>query len=152
MTSDEQVLIKDLRNVNLSFIGCGVMAESIIAGLLSRKLVKTSQIVGSHPRLARRDELQETYGFRMVESNRAAAQLTNSAGEDSKISSDSIVILAVKPQRLGVVLAELKGALSPSQLVLSIVAGARIVTIANELAHSAVVRAMPNPRRESVRA
>ena len=30
----------NLSNLHLTFIGCGVMAESIIAGLLRKKLVK----------------------------------------------------------------------------------------------------------------
>jgi pyrroline-5-carboxylate reductase len=52
--------------------------------------------------------------------------------------------LAVKPQRLALVLGGLKGALKPDQLALSVVAGARLEMIAAELLHPAVVRAMPN--------
>ena len=36
----------NLSNTNLAFIGCGVMAESIIAGLLRKNLVDAEQIVG----------------------------------------------------------------------------------------------------------
>jgi pyrroline-5-carboxylate reductase len=42
------------------------------------------------------------------------------------------------------VLEELKGALVKEQLVVSIVAGARMETIAEELLHASIVRAMPN--------
>src|SRR5260370_1183790 len=52
--------------------------------------------------------------------------------------------LAVKPQRLAGILVELKGALRADQIVLSIVAGAKIETIAAGLTHSTIVRAMPN--------
>jgi pyrroline-5-carboxylate reductase len=136
-----------LDGVELSFIGCGVMAEAMIAGLLRQRLVVPAQITGSHPRAARRDELESKYGVRMVESNRAAA-----TGEEDEAASSTptaalsgrIVILAVKPQRLGGVLQELKGAIGPGGLVISIVAGATIETIAGELLHGAVVRAMPN--------
>jgi pyrroline-5-carboxylate reductase len=38
----------------------------------------------------------------------------------------------------------LKGALRPEDLVLSIIAGAPLETIADELSHAAIVRAMPN--------
>jgi pyrroline-5-carboxylate reductase len=120
-----------LQAVQLSFIGAGVMAEAIIAGLLRQKLVTPAQIVGSHPRAARREELKTRYGIDVIESNREAA-------------NGSLVILAVKPQRLGGILHELKGALEADQLVVSIVAGAKIETIAGEILHSAVVRAMPN--------
>ena len=136
-----------LEGVGLSFIGCGVMAEAMIAGLLRQKLVNAGQITGSHPRAARRDELESKYGVRMLESNRAAA----ASGEDDAPGSSTlagascrIIILAVKPQRLGGVLHELKGALGPDSLVISIIAGATIETIAGELLHGAVVRAMPN--------
>jgi pyrroline-5-carboxylate reductase len=139
--SDEQ---NPLRDVHLSFIGAGVMAEAIIAGLLREQLVEPAQIVGSHPRQARRDELEAKHGIRVTESNLDAAR--GRAGEDDagKTPSDSIVILSVKPQRLGGVLGELKGELKPEQLVLSIVAGAKIETIESELGHAAIVRAMPN--------
>src|SRR6201988_520825 len=129
-----------LSKCRLAFIGCGVMAEAIIAGLLRKKLVGPEQIVGSHPREARREEMHAKYGIEMVESNReAVTEITTESPEAS-----SIIVLAVKPQRLHRVLEELKGALVKEQLVVSIVAGARIETIAEELLHASVVRTMPN--------
>lgn len=129
-----------LSNCRLAFIGCGVMAEAIIAGLLRKKLVGPEQIVASHPRPARREEMHVKYGIEMFESNREAVTDTVPAGpEDS-----SVVVLAVKPQRLHGVLEELKGALVREQLVVSIVAGAKIETIAEKLLHASIVRTMPN--------
>ena len=128
-----------LRGARLSFVGCGAMAEAMIAGLLRAGLVAPAQIVGSHPRQKRRAELEATYGLRMYEDNREAA--TDAGGRGG---AGSTVVLAVKPQRLGVVMSELKGSLAQEQLVLSIVAGARAESIAAELLHPAVVRAMPN--------
>ena len=129
-----------LNNCRLAFIGCGVMAEAIIAGLLRRKLVGPEQVAGSHPRQARREEMHVKYGIEMFESNREAVTETY-----PKVTDDSsMVVLAVKPQRLHGVLEELKGALVKEQLVVSIVAGAKIETIAEQLLHASVVRAMPN--------
>jgi pyrroline-5-carboxylate reductase len=145
-----------LNGATLSFIGCGVMAEAIIAGLLSKKLVKPEQVVGSHPRAERREELQAKYGIHLFESNREAlgyhARLaahvgTSAAGQAATSVTDkesSIVLLTVKPQRLGVILGELREVVQPDQLVISIVAGARVETIADALQHRAIVRAMPN--------
>ena len=141
-----------LNGAKLSFIGCGVMAEAIIAGLLSKNLVKPEQIVGSHPREERREELQEKYGIRLLESNRETVGYHGPSGRGSQappsVTDDepasSIVILTVKPQRLGVVLGDLKEVVQPEQLVISIVAGARVETIADALQHRAMVRAMPN--------
>src|SRR5437764_11618546 len=115
-----------LRAAQLSFVGVGVMAEAMIAGLLRRQLVSRNQIVGSHPRAARREEMQTQYGIRMFEGNREAA--TFAEAQQAEEPAASVVVLAVKPQRVGRVLGELKGALSEGQLVLSIVAGARMET------------------------
>src|SRR5689334_9621053 len=129
-----------LSNSRLAFIGCGVMAEAIIAGLLRRKLVGPDQIAGSHPREARREELHVKYGIEMFEHNREAALEVAPAEPDA----GSLVVLAIKPQRLHRVLEELKGSLVKEQLVVSVVAGARIETIAGELLHPSIVRTMPN--------
>lgn len=129
-----------LSNSRLAFIGCGVMAEAIIAGLLRKKLVGPEQITGSHPRQTRREEMHVKYGIEMFENNRDA--VTASYPEEN--GDSSVLVLAVKPQRLHRVLEELKGALVKEQLVVSIVAGARIATIAEELLHASIVRTMPN--------
>ena len=121
------------------------MAEAIIAGLLKKNMVKTEQMVGSHPRKDRREELQKKYWIRIFESNKEAAAFGHKpAGANEADQYSSIVILTVKPQRLGVILRELKDAVQPEQLVISIVAGARIETIAEDLQHKSIVRAMPN--------
>ncbi len=54
-----------------------------------------------------------------------------------------MIILAVKPQNLPQVMAEMKG-LAFEQLVLSIVAGAALSSLCHGLNHSSVIRAMPN--------
>ncbi|HEY6661044.1 MAG TPA: pyrroline-5-carboxylate reductase [Pyrinomonadaceae bacterium] len=129
-----------LSNCRLAFIGCGVMAEAMIAGLLRQKIVGPEQIAGSHPRQARREEMHVKYGVEMFEQNREAVTETHPAGPDDS----SVVVLAIKPQRLHRVLEELKGSLVKEQLIISIVAGAKIATIAEELLHASVVRTMPN--------
>ena len=141
-TTQQAVPANTLRGARLSFVGVGVMAEAMIAGLLRRQLVERTQIIGSHPRATRREELQTQYGIRMVESNREAA--TASAARPGEAGAASVVVVAVKPQRAGRVLQELKGALTPEQLLLSVVAGTRIETLAGELGHEGIVRAMPN--------
>jgi pyrroline-5-carboxylate reductase len=60
------------------------------------------------------------------------------------IERSDIVILAIKPQNLAEVMAELNGQLEPTQLVLSIIAGARINNLCHGLNHSCLVRVMPN--------
>jgi pyrroline-5-carboxylate reductase len=132
--------VSALEDCRLAFVGCGAMAEAMIAGLLRKKLISADNVVGSHPRVARREELHVKYGIEMFEHNREAV-LAAAPGESH---TGSMVILAVKPQRLLKVLEELKGSIHPDQLVVSIVAGAKMHTITDELLHAAVVRSMPN--------
>lgn len=115
-----------------AFIGCGMMGEAMLAGMLNQRLVEPAQIVASHPRARRRAELAERYGIRVEESNRVAAEVA------------AIVVLTVKPQVIHHVLRELRGEIRPDQIVLSISAGTSISTLATGLLHSAIVRSMPN--------
>ncbi len=127
----------NLANLHLTFIGCGVMAESIVAGLLRKNLVKAGQIIASHPRPKRREELAEKYGISVFEKNTEAV-------ESVKSQENSGVFLCVKPQRIKSVLDELKGTAAPNQMILSIVAGATIETISDALGNEKIVRTMPN--------
>ncbi|MER3437525.1 MAG: pyrroline-5-carboxylate reductase [Chloroflexota bacterium] len=116
----------------LAFVGAGVMAEAMIAGLLDRCLVRPQQIVASHPREDRRQRLTDRFGIVMVESNREA------------IAQAEIVVLTVKPQVLSTVMKQLHGRLEPRQIAISIVAGASIEKLSRGLGHDAIVRVMPN--------
>lgn len=129
-------MANDLKNLHLAFIGCGVMGESMVAGLLRKDLVDPKNIAASHPRGSRRKEL-EKHGIAVFESNADAAKTV--IGQEN-----SAVLICVKPQRLASVLSDLTGVLHLDQLVLSIVAGARIEHLADELGTAKIVRAMPN--------
>ena len=126
-----------LDNAAFAFIGCGVMGESIIAGLLQQALGIPDQIVASHPRENRRHELEQKYDIRAFHDNAEAVRAIRNA-------ENSNVVLSVKPQRITAVLRDLSGVVLPKQNVISIVAGAKIETIAAALKNNRVVRAMPN--------
>jgi pyrroline-5-carboxylate reductase len=108
------------------------MAEAMIAGLLRGQQVTPGQVVASHPRKDRRDELVTSYGIGTVEDNAAA------------ISKADVVVLAIKPQMLVRVGRELRGSFNDSQLVISIIAGATTTALSNALGHDHIVRSMPN--------
>jgi pyrroline-5-carboxylate reductase len=108
------------------------MAESMIAGLLAGERLEARQIVASHPRPERRSALEGRFGVRTTESNAAAVE-----GADT-------IVLAIKPQMLRRVGAELAGVLRPEQLLISVLAGATATALRNALRHDAIVRAMPN--------
>lgn len=128
---------KLLENSAFSFIGCGVMGESMIAGLLGKGGLRPEQITASHPREARRKELSEKYAIETFKDNADAAR-------SIARRENSMAVISVKPQRIVHVLKDLAGAVAPEQLVVSIVAGARIDTLAEALKTRKVVRAMPN--------
>jgi pyrroline-5-carboxylate reductase len=113
------------------FIGPGVMAEAMIAGLLRKQLAAPENITAAGPRAERGLELQQKYGICVTTDNSAA------------VREADVVVLSVKPQRLSEVMRGLKG-IPADALVLSIVAGASLKKISAGLKHKAVVRSMPN--------
>ena len=121
-----------INNCKIAFIGPGAMAEAMIAGLIRQEVAKPSALIASGPHPERSLELEKRYSILTSTDNAAAAR------------SADVVVLSIKPQRLDNVLVGLRGAIQPSALVLSIVAGAPIAKITGVLEHPAVVRSMPN--------
>ncbi len=120
------------KGAKIAFVGPGVMAEAMIAGLINQKVVPSESIVVSGPSGVRVDELAERH---------AIVSMTDNA---TAVEDADVVVLAVKPQRLDHVMVDLRGTLKASALVLSIVAGAPIDKMATGLEHDAIVRSMPN--------
>ncbi len=115
----------------IAFIGPGVMAEAMIAGLLNKQVTQAHNLIAAGPRPERLEELRSRYGIHTTTDNAAAGHEAN------------VVVLSVKPQRLSEVMKGMRG-VRPEALVLSIVAGATIKKIAQGLKHKAIVRSMPN--------
>jgi pyrroline-5-carboxylate reductase len=116
----------------ITFIGPGVMAEALIAGILREKLAQAEDLRVSGPRPRRGEFLNQAYGVAGFSDNAAAAQ-----GAD-------VVVLSIKPQSLETVMRDLAGKLDPEALVLSIIAGAPIKKLTRGLKHTSIVRSMPN--------
>jgi len=108
------------------------MGEAMLAVVLQKRLAKPQAITVSDVAEARLRYLEKKYGIVTISSNRQA------------VEKAEVIVLAIKPQNLPQVMAELKGYLKPSQLVLSIIAGAKINTLSRGLGHNLIVRAMPN--------
>ena len=118
--------------MKIAFIGGGNMGEAMLSTILDKGLSKPQGISVSDIDETRRQHLEQKYGVAVTGDNRQVVE----RGE--------VVVLATKPQNLAEVMAELKGQLKPTQLVLSIIAGTTIKTLSSGLGHSRVVRAMPN--------
>lgn len=116
-------------NCNITFIGGGNMAQALIGGLIARG-VPATRITVSDPVEKIRELLAEK-DVHVTDDNAAA------------VRDADIVLFAVKPQVFASILAPLKGALD-GKLVISIVAGAEIATIAKILETDRIVRVMPN--------
>jgi pyrroline-5-carboxylate reductase len=115
----------------LAILGVGVMGETVLSGLL-RAGWHPDQIVASHRRPERRQELTVRYGIQMLENTKAVADAET-------------VILVVKPQDMRDLLAEISPALKPGALVVSLAAGVDTAFIESRLPEGvAVVRVMPN--------
>jgi len=116
----------------IGFVGSGVMAGVMIDGLLTRQLVAPGDIWAAGPRHERADQLAARYGIHATTDNLEAVEQAD------------LVVLSVKPQILAKVLHQLRAAIRHEQLVVSIVAGARMGVIGAALGHPAIVRCMPN--------
>lgn len=116
----------------IAFIGGGNMAEALLRGLLRGEFSPTDIIV-AEPLAARRKALAGAYQVQITDDNREAT------------AAADLVLLAVKPQLAGTVLAGIAGAFSRKKLLLSILAGTSTSVLEAHLQNSPrVVRAMPN--------
>ncbi len=117
--------------MTVAIIGAGVMGEALLSGLVRGGFDATDLLVGEK-RAERAAELREKYGVEVVD------KLAEVARADT-------VMLVVKPQDMGDVLAEISPHVSAGQLVVSLAAGITTDYIERHLTEGvAVVRVMPN--------
>ena len=117
--------------MKIAFIGGGLMAEAMIKGILGKGLARPQDIIASDISQERLSLLSQAYSIRTTSDNRQA------------IDGSEVVVLAIKPQNLNAVMKDISG-LAKEQMMLSIVAGARIATLVKGLKHNLMIRAMPN--------
>jgi pyrroline-5-carboxylate reductase len=121
-----------LEKLKIAIIGPGVMGEAIFSALLQNGKCSSENLIISGPDEARNKLLAEKYGMTATINN---AEAVNKA---------DVVVLAVKPQKFQQAVKPIKGQIAESALVLSIIAGINLNTLANSTGHSKIVRAMPN--------
>jgi len=118
--------------MNISFIGTGIMASSIIKCITEKGLYRKEEITGSGPRLKSLEEVKKRFGINITQKNTDAAKFGD------------IIILSIKPQVFPSVAEEIKDSINDNQMIVSIMAGVDIETLQRELLHKKIVRAMPN--------
>jgi pyrroline-5-carboxylate reductase len=135
------IIVKGLeQNMNqtmhISFIGGGNMASAILCGLKNHAY-KMSSICVVEPDADKRAMLAEQFGVQ-----------TATHISDMPSSAPQVLVLAVKPQQMQAVCAQLNEKLSAQlkeHLIISIAAGIRTKDLGRWLnGHQAIVRAMPN--------
>ncbi len=108
------------------------MGTAMFASLLNKGLVSPGDIIVNDVSKERCDFIKKEYGILIV------------GDKPEAIKGADVIVMAVKPQYLAEPMAELKGHIKPGQLVLSIMAGITIKTLAGGLSHRSIVRVMPN--------
>jgi pyrroline-5-carboxylate reductase len=120
---------------NLAFIGSGQMAESMIAGLVRKRLIEPGQIIAAGPRTERGQELAARYAIRYTTDNLQAAEKAD------------LLVLSVKPQFISDILPQPEDGPVGTEhcdIILSIAAGVSVDFLANRFANPRIARAMPN--------
>lgn len=116
------------KNSVIGFWGAGKMAEGILSALPT-----VTNVVMAEKNPTRADELRKRYGVSVTDSLTEVAQTA------------TIIFLAVRPQDVDAVAAEVKGYLTPKVTIVSIVAGKTIAKLRKAFGRSAqLIRVMPN--------
>lgn len=122
-----------MKNNMIGFIGLGNMAGAMIGGMLGKGIVKAEDIIGSAKTEYTVKEAADKYHIRTTTDNRKVAE---SAG---------ILFLAVKPQFMADVIAEIKDYITDDILIVSIAAGKTIEDITKMFGKEIrLIRCMPN--------
>jgi pyrroline-5-carboxylate reductase len=120
-------------NQNLTIIGVGKMGETLINSLLKNKVIETGQIFGTTSREDSAVKIREKYAINVGTNNPEA------------VIKGDIIVLAVKPQMISKILAQILPQLDESKLIISIAAAISTGYIEDRIGkHVPVIRAMPN--------
>ncbi len=119
--------------LTLGFLGAGKMAAALARGFITAKLTSSKNIVASDVAEASRKSFADETGVKPMPANLAVCKAAQT------------LILAVKPDQVGGVLAELRAHVTPRHLLISIAAGVPLAKLEVGLEPGArVIRVMPN--------
>ena len=118
----------------IGFVGAGRMATALAQGLVRAEMLAAASILASDPSDAARSAFaRDVPGASVLENNRPV------------VSQADVVLLAVKPQKMSEVLADIRDAIRADALVVSIAAGVTLNRLAAGLPpRQRIVRVMPN--------
>ncbi len=117
----------------IGFVGAGQMATALGQGFVRAELTGGDRLLAADPVTEATERFSEATGASIAEGNL------------DLVGRADVVFLAVKPQQIGAVLEEIRPALTPEKLVVSIAAGVPIGVMSAALGEQArLVRVMPN--------
>lgn len=119
--------------IRVGFLGAGKMATALARGWLAAGLLTRESVRASDPIAKARADFQQETGVAAGGENRPV------------VDGSDVVVLAVKPQNMAALLAELRPLVRPDQLFISIAAGVTLGQLAAGLGPGRrLVRVMPN--------
>ncbi len=119
--------------LKIGFLGAGQMATALAIAWGKAGLLDVPNCRAADPYPTARTKFEELAGIATLDTNRAVA------------TACDVLILAVKPQVMPAVLAELRDAITPRHLIISIAAGVTLLTLTQAFpAGTRLVRVMPN--------
>lgn len=118
----------------LAIIGAGSMSEALISGIVSSKIIETTEItVTNRGNVERLTELQERYGIHY------------SFDLEKTVQEADAIILAMKPKDVKVAITQWKEYLSQKTLLISVLAGVNMDSLQRLIGTEVpIARAMPN--------
>jgi pyrroline-5-carboxylate reductase len=117
----------------IGFLGAGQMAGALATAWAKAGLLDPAKSIAADPIPAAREKFSALTGIRAVASNRDVVETCDT------------IILAVKPQVMAAVLADVQPKLAARHLIVSIAAGVTLRTLAQFLGDAVrIVRVMPN--------
>ena len=120
-------------NTTIGFIGAGQMARALAKGFVAANLLKANQIRAS-----------DAFPQAAAAFAKAVDGTTTLESNTQLVQSSDTIFLAVKPQNMASVLAEIRPAVSPEKLIISIAAGCTLSTLSDGTGTNRIVRVMPN--------
>ncbi len=117
----------------IGFIGAGQMAKALAQGFVTTNLVPASKLIACDPIPAAR----ESFGT-------AVPGATIATTNQQVVEKSQVIFLAVKPQSMATVFAELAGKCGSDKLFVSIAAGIPLAKLTAGLKTERIARVMPN--------
>jgi pyrroline-5-carboxylate reductase len=127
------ISMAEFARTRIGFLGAGQMASALARGWTAAGLIAPEDGLAGDPSPEARSSFTQRCGWKAVPSNR-----------DVVVDSD-VLVLAVKPQVMSAVIADVRPLVKARHLLISVAAGVTLQKLAEELGNDCrLIRVMPN--------